>query len=422
VKTTTPALLLLLSSCNNNEVGGVPDGSVAPPDASHIAPDARAVPDAARAVPDAADPTPDARRGQTADQTFATDEAIADVSVDETGNVWAVGADKLYLMRPGATSFGTTFGTADGIHIEHFPNEDGNSDVTRLTAVAGGGPNQLFLGYHGYESADPFSNTEAQKELGNGDRVEYDPTTNKIAVTRYQFRCVSDHSKCWEDRSVRRIVFAHSGAAAGHSFWGFNHGATHVFNDVLGDHVHPEIIWVAADGTMQTRYGESQALAVEQDGTVWVGNRWGVGLMNWTPDPIAWVKAKFKIAFTTYTTDHDINVAWGYEEDEIGAAVTSDTTVWLASSSHGLSSYTPGQDRSAIKHWSGIPDAIDVQADTDDTLWLVTTDNRLLHFTPATGTLESTGVDDANRAYIDRSVTPRVLWVARQGGVSAFVK
>src|SRR5262249_34453766 len=150
--------------------------------------------------------------------------------------------------------------------------------------------------------------------------------------------CIVEVNRCWEDRSVRRIVVAHAGAAASHSFWGFNHGAVHVWNDILGDHVHPEIDWVMGS-TRVTHYAEQQGLAVLDDGTLWDASRFGVGLMNWNPDPIAWVSAKFKIAFTTYTADHGLEVPWGYTEDNRGAAVTPDGTLWLASGSRGLTSW-----------------------------------------------------------------------------------
>src|SRR5262249_34879004 len=134
---------------------------------------------------------------------------------------------------------------------------------------------------------------------------------------------------CWEDRSVRRIVVGHSGAAAGHAFFGFNHGTTHVWNDILGDHVHPEEIWHNANGTTLPQYGECWALALNDDGTLWIGNRAGVGQMNWNPDPIAWLSAKFKIAFTVYSADHSLDVPWGYRESNRGAAISPDGTVWM---------------------------------------------------------------------------------------------
>src|SRR5262249_21179628 len=112
-------------------------------------------------------------------------EAIWDVSTDEGGNIWAISQNTLYLMTPGAASF-VPFGNANGLHIEPFVDPEGNPQTTFLTAVAGGGPNQVYLGYFGYEgSPDPFMDTDQQKQLGNGDRIDYDPATGQLAVHRY---------------------------------------------------------------------------------------------------------------------------------------------------------------------------------------------------------------------------------------------
>ena len=348
---------------------------------------------------------------------------IIDVSTDDAGNVWAISPDTLFLLTPGAPGF-VAFGNADGLHVEPFIGPDGSAQVTRLTAVAGATANRVYLGYLGYESDDPFNDTDAQKRLGNGDRIDYDPATGAITVNRYEFRCVVEVSRCWEDRSVRRIVVGHSGAAAGHAFFGFNHGTTQVWNDILGDHVHPEINWVMGT-TVTTKYGECQALALNDDGTLWIGNRYGVGLMNWNPDPIAWTTAKFRTAFTTYTDNHALDVPWGYTEDNRGAAVAPDGTLWLASYTRGLTSWVPSSSYAAMTHWTATPDLptatyTDIVADLDGTIWLVVQDGRLLHFDPTTSTLIPTGIFDARHLYLDKTVTPRALYVARYVGITVI--
>ena len=387
-----------------------------PPDAvSETLPDAPAI-----AVPDApVVALPNATDWGTAQGLVPP---IYDVSTDDAGNVWAIGIDTLFLLTPGAPTF-HAFGNADGLHVEPFTAPDGTPLTTRLTAVAGATANRVYLGYLGYESDNPFGDTPEQKALGNGDRIDYDPATGTIAVNRYQFKCVVEVSSCWEDRSVRRIVVGHSGAAAGHAFFGFNHGTTQVWNDILGDHVHPEINWVMGT-TVTTKYGECQALALNDDGTLWIGNRYGVGLMNWNPDPIAWTTAKFSIAFTTYTDNHGLDVPWGYTEDNRGAAVTADGTLWLASGSLGLSSWNTATDLSTMRHWdatTGIPAKLnDILADTDGTLWIVVQGGALLHLDPTTGAVTAAPIADARRLYIDRAAVPRALYIARGSGVTVL--
>lgn len=349
---------------------------------------------------------------------------ILDVSTDDAHNVWAINANTLYLLTPGAPTF-VGFNNSNGLHVENFTDVNGNPAMTTLTAVAGAGANELYLGYFGYEgSSDPFTDTPEQKALGNGDHIHYDPATGQLSVLRYQFKCIVEVSRCWEDRSVRRIIVGHSGVGVGHAFFGFNHGTTHVFNDVLGDHVHPEVVWHNPDGSTVTRYGECWALALNDDGTLWIGNRYGFGLMNWNPDPIAWVSAKFKLAYTTYTPDHSLDVSAGYSEDNRGAAVTADGSVWFASDSRGLASWNPTTKISTLRQWAGssaVPqNLVDVVADTDGTIWLVTVSHQLLHLDPATGAVTATDITDAQRMYLDKTVSPRALYVARTTGITVF--
>ena len=426
---------LLASACNDKTVttGGnlEPDGGgVTPGDdggASQV-PDA---PTTGGDVPDAPTTTggpPDAPIGPPPPEvTWGAESGltgpILDVSTDDAGNVWAIRTDTLYVKTPSATSF-AAFGNADGLHVEPFTAVDGSAAVTTLTAVAGARANELYLGYYGYEgSTDPSSDTDAQKALGNGDHITFDPASGRITVLRYQFKCVVESFHCWEDRSVRRIVVGHSGVAAGHAFFGFNHGTTHVWNDVLGDHVHPEVIWVNGTTTL-THYGECQALALNDDGTLWIGNHWGFGLMNWNPDPIAWTTAKFKFAYTTYTADHSLEVPWGYAEDNRAAGVTPDGTMWLASYSNGLSSWNPTTSITTMRHWSGTPGVptdsiVDLVADTDGTLWMIV-HGALLHMDPATGAITASAIQDAHRMYIDKTTNPRGLYIARESGVTVM--
>jgi len=217
---------------------------------------------------------------------------IADVSADEAGNLWAAGREALFLLTPNATRW-VAFGPPDGIHVEPFTDVAGNATKTWVTAVAGARPNEVYVGYYGYENGDPFYDPIELKRLGNADRVTYDPATGRITVKRYEFHCEAAASKCWENRSVRRALFVHQGAAAGHVFFGFNHGVSHVYDDVIGDHIHPEIGWLQPDGTVQTHYGEQRGLAITPAGELWTASRYGVGLYRWNPDPYAWVTTKY---------------------------------------------------------------------------------------------------------------------------------
>ena len=140
--------------------------------------------------------------------------------------------------------------------------------MTRITAIAGGAREQVYVGYYGYETiGNPYKDTDAQKELGNGDDVTL-AAGGKLDVMRLLFRCDSERGGgCWENRSPRRIIYSHAGIAAGHSCWGFNHGVTHVLGDDFGDHVHPEVWYAPTSGTTGTeKLGEFYGIAPDADG------------------------------------------------------------------------------------------------------------------------------------------------------------
>jgi hypothetical protein len=354
-------------------------------------------------------------------------QAIIDASQDDAQNIWAVSQDTLYLLRPGQTRF-TKFTRTDGLHVQGYQNALNQSDTTWITAMAGGHANEVFVGYHGFEGiGNPYDDTLEQKKLGQADKVTLN-ADGTITITRYEFRCDYEHSKCWEDRSPRRMIFAHTGAAAGHLFIGFNHGATHVFNDEFGDHVHPEVTYHFPDGSSYLKLGEFYGLAVTPEGHLWMAGGYGVGLQPFNSAPhFKWVDGRMIHVFTTYTDNHTLDVTAGYREDERGAALSPDGTLWLASMTHGLSSFGPKQTNyGAIQHWQstpGLPTSglMDVKADPDGTLWLLTIDGQLLRFDPQSGQVTPwPGVSSATRLHMDDTVTPRALYVSMEGGLAVI--
>lgn len=372
-------------------------------------------------------------------------EALVDANPDEGQNIWAAGPNTLYVMAPGATTF-TAFTAADGLHIGPFTDPDGNAATTHITAIAAGKAGQVYVGYYGYETyGDPFKDPENLKELGNGDDIAL--TNGTLAITRLLFRCDAEQGAgCWENRSPRRIVYQHNGVAAGHTFWGFNHGVSHVLGDQFGDHVHPEVWYQPSTGTVGTeKIGEFYGLAVDADGNLWMAGRYAVGLQPWNPVPghtlthdgeyDDWVSGSFKFAFTTDTADHGLGYEngptyepAGYQENNRGAAVTPDGRLWLARNAQagslgGLVSWDPkSANYTTIQRYPQVPtDLVDLQADPDGTLWIVEQSGALLRFDPATGSLSAfAGVGGVTRISIDATVTPRAIYASMAGGLAVI--
>jgi hypothetical protein len=370
-------------------------------------------------------------------KVYATAQSLAgtviDASPDDAQNIWAVTPDALYVLRPGQTAF-RRYTTADGLHVQTYTDpSNGQVTVSNITAMAGGHANEVFVGYRGYENEIPppapppccvanadFS--DPRWHLGQADKVTLN-ADGTIGVRRYEFICDISFN-CWEERSARRMVFGHSGTAAGHLFIGFDHGVTHVVDDRWGDHIHVETHWHYPDGSLVTKQGEQYGLAIFPNGDLLTASEYGVGREAWDADPKAWALGRFVWALTTYgpaepynTGAHSLDVPAEYREKNRGAAITPDGTSWWVSSTTGLSSYANGDFSNTIHYTSvaGLPASglMDVAADPDGTLWIVDNSGRLLRFTPSNLTVQVwPGVSNAQRVVVDATVTPRAVYVS----------
>jgi hypothetical protein len=358
---------------------------------------------------------------------------VIDASPDEAQNIWVVTPNTLYVLRPGQSTF-KPYTAANGLHVQTYTDPaTGQVTVSNITAMAGGHANEVFVGYRGYEGEVPppapprccqpqadFS--DPRFHLGQADKVTLN-LDGSISVRRYEFLCDATVN-CWEEASARRMVFGHSGTAAGHLFLGFDHGVVHVFNDTWGDHIHVETNWHFPDGSVVTRQGDQYGLAIFPNGDVLTASAYGVGRQLWNVDPKTWVLNPFVWAMTTFGPAepynhgaHDLDVPSGYTEANRGAAITPDGTSWWVSLDRGLSSFAGG-DFSSTTHYtgvSGLPASglVDIAADPDGTLWIVDNAGRLLRFNPSNlSVLIWPGVSNVSRVVVDTTVTPRAVYVS----------
>ena len=212
---------------------------------------------------------------------------IIDANPDEAQNIWAANGDDALRLAPGlvdvpARSPPPTGCTSRPLHRSlRQPNE------THITAIAGGTPGQVYVGYYGYETlGNPFLDTDAQKELGNGDDV----TLERRRQDRPSRAAVPLRRRARQRLLGESLAAPHHlralGVAAGHSFWGFNHGVTHVLSDDFGDHIHPEVWYHAADGHRRPRSSASSTASPSTPtGNLWMAGRYAVGLQPWNPKP-----------------------------------------------------------------------------------------------------------------------------------------
>ena len=425
------SLLVLLTACSGSD-DSTTTGQSAPPPATPppATPPPSPPPPSAGPWPVSSLTTYGAAQGLTG--------IVIDAGVDESQNIWAATPAALFVLRPGQTRF-TRFDENQGLHIQVYTDPaTGQQTVSNITAMAGGRGNEVYVGYRGYEQEIPppapppccqpnadFS--DPRWFLGQGDKVTLNQD-GTIQVRRYLFKC--DNSvNCWEERSVRRMVYSHSGVAAGHLLIGFDHGLVHLFNDVFGDHTHVQTLWHYDDGRNVQRMGDHYGIAIDdKTGEMLDGTGFGIGSHEWHPDPRAWVTGRFTWAFTTYGPAmpynqgaHDLIVPVDYREDNRGGAYTADGTAWWVSLRTGLSSYNHavGQHNgSFIRHYTDVPGLpasglTDLAADPDGSLWIADQSGRLLRFNLATSAVQVwPGVSNVRRIVVDSTVTPRALYVS----------
>lgn len=447
-------LLCILSACSGSDTSPVTSASQPAPTQEGNPPPTQPPP--TEPTPPSTPPPPPATNPAgpwpLADLTvYSTAQGLVgnvlDAGTDDAQNLWVATPDSLFLLQPGETMF-RRFTAADGLHIAPFIDPNGQPTFSYITALAGGGANEVFVGYRGYEGVIPppappsccvpnadFS--DPRWSLGQADKVTLG-TDGRLQTRHYEFRC--DVSlNCWENRSTRRMVYAHSGAAAGHLFVGLDHGVTHVFNDTFGDHIHVATWYHYPDQSWATlKIGEQYGLFVLPSGELLSGGAYGVGLQEWNPDPRAWVQGRFLWAFTTYgpaepfnSGPHSLDVAAGYREDQRGVAMTPDGTFWFASLTHGLASTKPGvYDTNGdfvitYRNVPGLPASglIDLAADPDGRLWIIDNTGRLLRFDPATRSAQVwPGVSGARRVVMDTTVTPRAVYVSMGNNGLAVIR
>lgn len=368
---------------------------------------------------------------------------VIDAGSDDAQNIWAVTPDALYVLRPGQTTF-RRYTAADGLHVQTYTDPvTGQVTVSNITAMAGGHANEVFVGYRGYEQEIPppapprccvaFADfSDPRFHLGQADKVTLN-ADGSIAVRRYEFLCDATVN-CWEEASARRMVFGHSGTAAGHLFIGFDHGVVHVANDRWGDHIHVETHWHYPDGRVVIKQGEQYGLAIFPNGDVLTASEYGVGRQSWNVDPKVWVESPYVWALTTYGPaepynqgEHSLDVPSEYREKNLGAAITPDGTSWWVSATTGLSSYSRGDFSNTVHYTSvsGLPASglVDIAADPDGSLWIVDNNGRLLRFTPSTSTVQVwPGVSGVRRVVVDTTVTPRAVYVSMGGQGLAVIR
>lgn len=328
------------------------------------------------------------------------DGRIVGVGVDTGQNQYAITRDALFIRRAGEARFTRYERGTNG--LRDYP----------LGAIAGGGPGQAYLGLIGIgdQEDDPeelrkSGDVQALTLNGSGFSAVTWDTHNSNTPVSGKF----DHT-----RQIYEIHVPRRGPAAGEVFLGTGHGAVRYQGERYADHVHIETYV----GTSQ-RFGNTKAMVVTDDGTMWYGNDFAFGGKRWHPRLYEW-----------YTDSRWLFPTWAFgskEDRDHYEGIGVDSTgkvVWVLGREHGMVRMTiAANGRSARLDRVSMPDAFtrDLVVDIDDTVW-VGSDSGLHHYDPATDNWTRIsevqgGVEDL---FLDDTVSPRALYIAHSQGVTVY--
>ncbi len=181
-----------------------------------------------------------------------------------------------------------------------------------IAEIVGGGPNEVFVGYHGDEhgSGDWF---DPGRHTGKFDRVRLQPN-GRLQVDRFDL-VLGATIEFWHNRTVQRMLYDHS--LHRHDLYvGTNHGVDLIrpdkfraprpgewFNDAnkewMADHLHPPVCYhrtCPSTGSDQL-IGDWRGLALAADGNLWVAGRWTAGKIRWDSSLINWAERPGRLAF-----------------------------------------------------------------------------------------------------------------------------
>ncbi len=430
---------------------------------------------------------------------------VVAVTTDEGQNRWVATTRALYLLRPGEKRF-TRLDETNGLHLGMMTGTSsgapawakycdnapiaadapcagtvtwGGAALNGIVSLAGGGENEVFVGYGGthtvpsvlcpddpghlgYDWCDPYAHT------GKIDWVRLKPD-GSLEVVRFDLVSNQMGGKFWHDRLMYRLAFDHF-VHKRTLYSASEHGITILFPDryraptpgewfdaaystYMGDHLHARVCRFdppapcPANTEDGQRMGDWQGLAIDATGSLWHAGKWTAGRITWAPEPHAWVfrnGAAFDVAFgDPYSGPGTGNppvfevAAEGHEPRMTGVAVCPDGRVWFssqgpedgpaASSGHVLAAW----DGKGFTYFTGpqvgIPESRlrDVACLPDGRVVIAGFTTGLSIFDPTKKTSSairaSSGLipsDSIRQIEVDRLVSPPTLQVATDGGAA----
>lgn len=411
---------------------------------------------------------------------------VVGLTTDESQNRWLATPRAVYLLRPGETTF-RRYDEHDGLHMganrAHYCNDRpiavderctseeswGVAAPAGISVVVGGGPDEVFVGYHALHASgiDCGANGNGEdwcdpdRHSGKIDRVRLQ-ADGTLVVDRFDLVANAHGGRYWHDREIMRLAFDHF--AHPHTLYtGTEHGVTMLLPDKyrlprpgewydlayqewMGDHLHARVCFDApcdATGANQ-KMGDWRGLAVDANGDLWHAGKWAAGLITWDPSPLNWWQrhgGAYEHAFGDpyYPDGSGIPPVFRVANEGHVVALTSvavcpDGKAWFGSSgvSDGVTETVASFDGFAFAYYSaqamGLGEASvkDLACLPDGRLVLAGFSTGLALYDPATGTSRQIRAGDGipsdqiTALEVDRMPSPPTLHVSTAGGAAAL--
>jgi streptogramin lyase len=332
---------------------------------------------------------------------------VLDVSADQGGGLWAVTAQKVYYLPPGAGApftYDQSNGLARGLTTYHDTYYSPGDWPVTFSAVAGAHAGEAVVGNIG----------------AIADRLEVDPSTG--AVQRVDNMQVTSANTSPAELpyhlqrviGVWKVVVDLNGTLDGTAYLGGLHGfyAFHGLSGSCGclafeEHQHYTTQELIGGG-------DTRALAITPAGDVWAGDRDFVSLLP--QRSLGPSTGLFDANFTV-----GLDVFPGVRDEVHGLAVAPGGGVYVASNGQGLAYLPPG---ATTPTFTAIGDghltAVEVDAAGD--VWIATQSSGMVRYRPSGHTFNAYSLvsNTVHTLTLDRYSATRRLLVATAGGVVVY--
>jgi hypothetical protein len=415
-----------------------------------------------------------------------------DVTTDEAQNRWIATPNALYLATPDGAF--RRYDELDGLHLGDITGRGpgpigyvkycddlpiapdapcsgktiwGGANSSGIRSLAGGGPNEVFVGYHGTHTpgincGGELDYCDPMHHSGKVDWVKLNKD-GSITVDRFE-NWVNDHQMLyWHNLTPFRLLYDHV-FHPGTLYEADDHGVLIVFpdkfvpwtpalgsidswlNTFLGDHLHAEVCYhLPCNQGGWARAGDWRGLALDGSGNLWHAGQYTAGLVTWDPDPVHWWERWGAAFLVSFGDPYTYSTAPGFQNEPVfrvpmegddvhltAVSVCPDGRVWFSSEGPtavnetvAVFDPTPWSIQTFDATKLGLParPVEDLVCLPDGRLVIAGSSGGVVVYDPASGASKPLGGVPGTRVlrlWVDTMTKPFALMVATDGGAAVL--